>query len=58
VCLNSFALVRGVHSNPLRSRERRFESRRGHTVISQDIEDTVNPRRVTVFLVLGRVAGR
>jgi hypothetical protein len=27
-------------------------------VISQDIEDTVNPRRVTVFLVLGRVAGR
>jgi len=27
-------------------------------VISQDIEDTVNLRRVTVFLVLGRVAGR
>jgi hypothetical protein len=30
----------------------------GRSVISQDIEDTVNPRRVTVFLVLGRVAGR
>jgi hypothetical protein len=27
-------------------------------VISQNIEDTVNPRRVTVFLFLGRVAGR
>jgi hypothetical protein len=24
--------------------------------MSQDIEDTVNPRQVTVFLALGRVA--
>jgi len=30
VCGNSFPLVRGVHSNVLRSRERRFESCRGH----------------------------
>jgi hypothetical protein len=29
VCGNSFLLVRSVHSNPLRSRERRFESCRG-----------------------------
>jgi hypothetical protein len=27
---NAFPLVRGLHSNPLRSRERRFESCRGH----------------------------
>ena len=27
---NSFPLVRGLHSNPLRSRARRFESCRGH----------------------------
>ena len=31
VCGNSFPLVKGVHSNPLRSRERRFESCRGHS---------------------------
>jgi hypothetical protein len=30
VCGNSFPLVRDLHSNPLRSRERRFESCRGH----------------------------
>jgi hypothetical protein len=30
VCGNPFPLVRGVHSNPLRSRARRFESCRGH----------------------------
>jgi hypothetical protein len=30
VCGNPFSLVRGVHRNGLRSRERRFESCRGH----------------------------
>jgi len=39
VCGNSFPLVRGVQSNPLRSRERRFESCRGAIIVSQDIVD-------------------
>jgi hypothetical protein len=30
VCGISFPLVSGLHSNPLRSRERKFESCRGH----------------------------
>jgi len=30
VCQTSFPLVNGLHSNPPRSRERRFESCRGH----------------------------
>jgi hypothetical protein len=41
---HAFCQVAAANRTGLRSRERRFESYRGHCVISQDIEDTVNPR--------------
>ncbi len=54
-CVAVFALVRCLHGSALRSRVRRFESCWGCPVISQDIEDTANPRsgRAVLFLGLG-----
>ena len=52
--MGTFPLVSAVHVDPLRSRKRRFESCRGHDVMSQDIEDTLNPHWVRVFFRLGR----
>ena len=50
---NSFLLVRGAHSNPLRSRERRFESCRGYCVMSQEIGMTRTHIKGSGFWVFG-----
>jgi hypothetical protein len=47
VCGNSFPLVKGVPSNPLRSRERRFESCRG-TGQRHKFEHSHGPQAVAV----------